>query len=299
MTDPSTDRDGDTETFGNVTVTHRFKTVDGPDGPVLWHYVEAGPQDAEAIVLVHGNGESWYSWHHQIEAFGSRYRIVAFDMKGYGQSDKSDGNYHWEHVSEEALALLDALDLRTFNVAAHDRGAVLMDYLAGNHPERIRRYLRMAQLVHIWEPDGSPQAQWFADPVKGPEIFRDFFEQRMAKMLKKPLSDAHRDRIVREQSFPGIPEAVPRYFRASSFEEQLADRVERLLRKMNFPVLLLYGTEDKGQPMHYYNDPDSPAADQFPNARLEWIEGGGHFTTVDNPEEITRNLGDLLSEPLG
>ena len=63
------DKDGDKETFGNVTVTHRFRTIDGPEGPVMWHFVEAGPEAAEIIVFVHGNGESWYGWNPQIERF--------------------------------------------------------------------------------------------------------------------------------------------------------------------------------------------------------------------------------------
>ncbi len=288
--------DGETEQIGAVEGTHHFSAAGGPHGPIRWHYVTAGPDDGEAIVFLHGNGESWHSWHQQISHFGSRYKIVAIDIKGYGQSDKSDGNWHWENVAEEALALFDQLGLTQFNIVAHDRGAVLADYLAGNHPERVIKYVRMSQLVHIWEPDRSPQANLFADPEKGSEIFRNFYAMRQSKMLKKPISDARRDRLIREFSYPGIAEALPRYFQASSFAEHIEDRVTRLLEQMNFPVLLLYGDDDKGQPVHYYADPKSPAADQFPDARLEWIVGGGHFITIDEPEEITRRIDRFLAE---
>ena len=194
--------------------------------------------------------------------------------------------------------MIDSLGIGKFNIVAHDRGAVLADYLAGNHPERVLRYLRMAQLIHMWDPRLSPQAEWFADEAKAIEMFENYFEARLGKMLKKPVSEAHKQRLMRETSYPGIGKAISRYFRASSFAEQLYDRVSRLLRKMDFPVLLLFGDQDKGQPVHYYGDPENPAVALFPRARLEWIAGGGHFTTIDNADDITGHLEQLLGEPV-
>ena len=60
---------------------HRTKRVDG----VKWHWVEAG--DGEPVVLLHGIPESWQCWKHQIPTLASQFRVLAFDLKGYGQSD--------------------------------------------------------------------------------------------------------------------------------------------------------------------------------------------------------------------
>jgi pimeloyl-ACP methyl ester carboxylesterase len=65
---------------------------DGEPYTLTWHYVEAG--EGEPIVFLHGLPESWYSWHYQLESLSDDYRVIAVDLKGYGQSDKSDGDYH-------------------------------------------------------------------------------------------------------------------------------------------------------------------------------------------------------------
>ena len=58
-------------------------------GDVRLHYAECGEGD-RLVVLLHGFPECWYSWRHQLQALGARYRVVAPDMRGYNLSDKPD-----------------------------------------------------------------------------------------------------------------------------------------------------------------------------------------------------------------
>ena len=126
-----------------------------------WPYVEAG--DGDPVVFLHGLPESWYSWHYQLEALASEYRVIAVDLKGYGQSDKADGDYSADQVAEEVLALLDAIGLERFNLVSHDWGSVISDFIAGNHPDRILRYVRMEAPVLITDPANHPQFVLFRD----------------------------------------------------------------------------------------------------------------------------------------
>ncbi len=111
---------GDIERFGDIPVTHHFAEAPGAVIPIRRHYVEAGPVGAETIVFFHGNPESWHSWHPQLEAFGSTYRCIAPDHKGYGQGEKRPGDWRRENCAEEMLALLDAIGAQRFNIVAHD-----------------------------------------------------------------------------------------------------------------------------------------------------------------------------------
>ncbi len=54
--------------------------------------------------------------------------------------------------------------------------------------------------------------------------------------------------------------------------------------------MLLQGTNDGGQPRYYFADPVNPAVAQFPDARLEWIEGAGHYTHLEKPHEVTAKI---------
>jgi pimeloyl-ACP methyl ester carboxylesterase len=293
--------DGESEQLGPVTVTHRFVEAPGAVIPIRWHYVETGDPSREVIVFLHGNPESWHSWHPQIEHFAPHYRIIAPDLKGYGQGDKHPGDWRWEVCAEEMLAFLTQIGLTRFNIVSHDRGAVLADYLAGNHPERVLRYVRMQQVCHIWRAENSPQGVYFADPIFGPAIYGDpdfYFQYRFLKMLKNPVPPERLEKFKEEMSYEGLPEAVIRYFQSSSFEKERLDRTSRLLRKMNFPVLLLQGDLDDGQPPFYFNDPTNPAVAQFPAARLQWVQGAGHYTNLEKPEEVTIAIEQFLTSAL-
>ena len=75
------------------TLNHRSETVGG----VTWHWVEAG--DGDSVVLLHGIPESWQCWIHQIPTLATQFKVYAFDMKGYGQSDKAEGDYTMNNVA--------------------------------------------------------------------------------------------------------------------------------------------------------------------------------------------------------
>ena len=104
---PPGNHDGETEACGAVMVTHHFRDAPGAIIPIRWHYIKAGLAGRETIVFLHGNPESWHSWHPQIAHFGARYHIIAPDLKGYGQGDKRPGDWRWENCAEEMLALAD------------------------------------------------------------------------------------------------------------------------------------------------------------------------------------------------
>jgi pimeloyl-ACP methyl ester carboxylesterase len=294
-------QDGERASVGIVEVTHHFRDVEAEGLPVRWHFVTAGDPDAEVLLLVHGNPESWRAWEPQIEHFADRYRVLAVDLKGYGQGDKRPGDWRWSHCAVELRSLLDALEIPRVSIVAHDRGCVLSDHFAGRFPDRVVRYVRMQQLVHIFRPENSPQAAYFADPVFGPYIFGDpdyYFHYRLAKMLKNPVTPERLETLAYEMSYPGLADAVIRYYQSSSFERERLDRM-MLMPRMEFPVLLLNGDRDDGQPPYYYDHPELPATACFPDAELEWILGAGHYTNLENPKAVTDAVERFFSRTSG
>ena len=155
------DRDGATEILDGVTFTHRFVRAPGDYETVLWHYVECG--EGEPIVFLHGIPDSWYQWHHQMSALSTIHRCIAVDLKGYGQSEKSAGDYRHEGASEQLYAMLQQIGVTQFNVVTHDRGTVQADFIAANHPEAVLRYARGEQHLYHFNPSLAPQENIFRD----------------------------------------------------------------------------------------------------------------------------------------
>lgn len=286
-------QDGDTELLGDISITHRFVRAK----LIKWHYVETGPMDGEIIIFLHGLPESWWYWNNQIRELASDYHIYAFDLKGYGQSDKRIGDYRWEGVMEEFLAVLDKLGIEKFNLVGHDRGSVLGDYLGGIHPDRMLRFVRGQQVLHKWTPSRSPQENMFIHPIKGyltnafpriviPSAFARWYSFSKNKIPRKEIK-----RAILEYSYPKIAWAVPRYFESNGFAKEVADRKRYLIKNMNFPVLLLEAGLDPFQPKYYYED----AEKLFPNAQLKFIEDASHFWALEKPKELSKIIRDFLS----
>lgn len=92
------------------------------------------------VILVHGWPESWYSWRHQLPALAAAgYRVVAPDMRGYGESDKplDVQDYDIHHLCADITGLIDALGEKTAVLVGHDWGAIVAWHCVLLHPDRF------------------------------------------------------------------------------------------------------------------------------------------------------------------
>ncbi|MBL7209568.1 MAG: alpha/beta fold hydrolase [Dehalococcoidia bacterium] len=268
-------------------VEHKFVEAGG----VQWHYVEAGA--GEAVVFLHGLPESWFSWHHQIDEVSREYRAIAVDLKGYGQSDKRDGDYSSQAVANELIALFDAIELEKFSLVTHDWGTVIGDHVVSAVPDRIIKYVRMQAPVLKIEPANHPQFELFRNQDLATSIMSDaraFVTMVYESRTVQEISDEDMEGVIREFSRPGVAEAVPRYFRDFTMESEEVRR-ERFA-KMTFPVLVLQGEKDPAQPLRYFEGIE----EVFPDVRLEIVEGAGHFTELEKPAEVSQAILDFLGE---
>jgi len=93
------------------------------------------------IVLVHGWPESWYSWRHQIPVLAdSGYRVAAFDMRGYGASDKplAIEAYAIKAMCDDVAGLIGALGEEEAILVGHDWGAPIVWNTALFHADKVR-----------------------------------------------------------------------------------------------------------------------------------------------------------------
>jgi soluble epoxide hydrolase / lipid-phosphate phosphatase len=102
-------------------------------------YLEAGPQDGPLLVFVHGWPGLASTWHYQLEHFAARgYRVVAPDMRGYGDSTVHDdpAAYRQELVVADMITLLDHLGRERAVWIGHDWGSPTVWNVAAHFPER-------------------------------------------------------------------------------------------------------------------------------------------------------------------
>ncbi len=115
---------------------HRRMATNG----IELHAVEAGPEDGELVVLLHGFPEFWYGWRKQIGPLAAAgYRVLVPDQRGYNTSDKPRRarDYNMDLLAMDILGLVDALGCERFHLVGHDWGAVIAWFMALRHPERL------------------------------------------------------------------------------------------------------------------------------------------------------------------
>lgn len=295
------DKEGDRETLDGVEFTHHFACAPGDHELVRFHYVEAGlpSGEGEVIVFLHGIPDSWYQWHHQMATLSTTYRCIAPDLKGYGQSEKKAGDYRHEGAADNLFAMFETIGIAVtgFNIVSHDRGTVQADYIVAKHPESILRYGRGEQHLYHFNPVLAPQGDIFMNApwtgiMEDPKRFVVWVYTWVAK-LKVP--DDQFARVIQEYSYPMIPRAVPRYFNSSTFRAEWLDRRNRLLEMWKCPVMVMQGYESRTQPREFYEK----AREYIPNAkevRVKYLPGG-HFWSMESPDETTEAIKELLAIP--
>jgi pimeloyl-ACP methyl ester carboxylesterase len=151
---------------------HRSVQTNG----IRMHFVEQG--SGPLVLLCHGFPESWYSWRHQLGALADAgYRVVAPEMRGYGQTDRPEGSdsYTILHLVGDLVGLLDALEVEACTVVGHDWGAPVAWNAALMRPDRFRA---VAALSVPYSPRGSTPPTAVMRRMAGENFFYMLYFQK-------------------------------------------------------------------------------------------------------------------------
>lgn len=257
---------------------HFNSTVNG----IRWHWTEMGTGDP--VVLLHGIPESWQCWRHQMTLLSTQFRAIALDLPGYGQSDKGEDEYTGNSVARKVLDLLDALQIDSFRLAAHDWGVLVGDHICDQAPERVEQYVRCCLSLHRYDARNAMHHHWnamhpeaFGRLLANPHAYVKVWFDSSCKPQTKPV-ESEIEEIVAEFSYPGIAEAVPRYFR----DIRKSKPVD--YSKLTMPVLSVHGEHDPRQPIEYARGME----DHVPGLQAILVLDCGHFVTRERPEEMAQ-----------
>nr|XP_048303054.1 epoxide hydrolase 4 [Myodes glareolus] len=121
--------------------THCYVRI--KDSGLRFHYVAAGERGRPLMLLLHGFPEFWYSWRHQLREFKSEYRVVALDLRGYGESDAPahQESYKLDCLIADIKDILDSLGYSKCVLIGHDWGGMIAWLIAICYPEMIVRLI--------------------------------------------------------------------------------------------------------------------------------------------------------------
>ena len=101
----------------------------------LWHRITG---EGEPVVQIHGAGFGHFNFDPATPELSKRFRVIDFDLRGYGASDRPVQDYDMEVWADDLAGLLDALGLEQAHVHGTSMGGMIAIVFAGKYPERTR-----------------------------------------------------------------------------------------------------------------------------------------------------------------
>jgi pimeloyl-ACP methyl ester carboxylesterase len=253
--------------------------------------------EGRPVLLLHGFPDSSHGWRHQVpELRAGGMRVIAPDLRGFGESDKPEGTdeYAVSRSVRDMLAVLDALDVERAHVVGHDWGAGLAWMLAAFAPERVDRLvvLSVGHPNAYREPSMEQREKgWYQLLFQFEGVAEHLLVQNDWKLFRELLTGAlDRDRFLEDLAQPGALTAGLSWYRANSDpRHELEPR--RDFPSVAAPTLALWSSGDP-----YLTEEPVLGSDQYVTGpwRYERIDGAGHWMQVDVPERINQLFLDFL-----
>jgi pimeloyl-ACP methyl ester carboxylesterase len=288
------------DTGAPIPVTHhRTATVDG----INIFYREAGPRDAPVVLLLHGFPTSSHMFRNLIPALADRYRVIAPDYPGFGQSDMPDRakfKYTFDRFAELVDGLLDKLGVSSFAMYVMDYGAPVGWRLALKHPERVTGLIVQngnayeEGLTDFWDPI---KAYWADGSDAHRQALKDLVTLASTKFqYTDGVADVSRvspDNWVHDQALldrPGNADIQLDLFYDYRTNLALYPKVQAYLREHRPPTIVVWGKNDKIFPAEGAH----PYKRDLPEVEFHLLDAG-HFALEDKLDELVPLIRDFLA----
>lgn len=262
-------------------------SVDCPGGSLS--YLEAGPRGsggsyAPVLLLMHGVGGNARSFRAQLEGLSDRFRVIAWDAPGYGESALREPSL--DSYARAVVELLDALKIQSSHMLGHSMGGVVAQGAAALAPERTRSLILSSTFTGYHQPQGSPLTESWQARLRDIQSLSpaEFGRARARTMLATGAADAVRDEaasIAGEVRHDGL--------KAASEMLHVADTRD-IARALAVPTLVIIGEEDRVIPPAR----SSEMAELIPGANRVTIKGVGHAAYLEDPASYNASLNDFL-----
>ncbi|KAF2886422.1 hypothetical protein ILUMI_19751 [Ignelater luminosus] len=264
-----------------------------------FHYVEAGSRDQPVILLLHGFPDCWLSWRYQIPILSTYFRVIAIDLKGFGDSEKPmwHRSYRIELILEELRQFISVLGVSYCSIIGHDLGALIGWFFVHQSPELVDRFVAVS-CSHpnvYWKTFTSqslfnynwvcfvqlpylPETDALNDDLK---IISDAHKHLQQKDAKDEYLEAYKYSFSRKEDWVG----PINYYRTLPFV-----RICEKSEQTRVTTLLVQGDKDYSISLEGV----VKSTEYCEKFALKMIEGAAHFPHQENPDMFNREILKFL-----
>jgi epoxide hydrolase A/B len=297
------------------------------------HCVEAGA--GPLVVLLHGFPEYWHSWRHQFGPLGGAgYRVLAPDLRGYGQTDRPEQleAYDIFQLTGDIVGLVNGLGETSATIIGHDWGAWISAYLSLFRPDLFRATVllsvpyvpRRSMNQSDWEQVTYPGKVFYQAGLRSPmaeQHLQADIRTSLLRVLYTLSGQATPEERFRPTRDPGPPPPPAAVKRPHWITEEDVDRLEAEFRSTGFsgglnyyrnmdrnwamtsfldgarilqPALVVVG--DKDPVLEFHRQEFESLEANVPNlSKKVLLPGVGHWTQQESPEKVNNLLIEFLN----
>ena len=253
-------------------------------GNVLLNVEGSGAGDP-ALVFLHYWGGTHRTWKKVAAGLKSSYRIVTYDMRGWGGSGAAVDGYSITALADEAMALIEYLGLRKYVLIGHSMGGKVAQLVASRNPQGLAGLILVAPATptptHLPEQEMQQQIHAYDS--------RETVLQTIAFLSARTPDPETVEQIV-EDSLSGTPEAKMAW-PTSAILEDISSEVS----KIRVPTLVLAGELDRLDSVEQHR---REVVARISGARLEIIPQSGHLLPIDEPVRTARAIDLFVKQRL-
>ena len=261
---------------------------------------DAGPRDGEALLLIHGMAGSSNTWRAIIPQLAKKYRVIAPDLIGHGQSAKPRTDYSLGAFAVGLRDLLDELGIASATIVGQSLGGGIAMQFLYQHPEYCDRLVLISSgglgpdVGLVLRLLSAPGAELVMPVIAPRPVLRAGDAVRSwlgARGLRSPRGaeiwsaySSFADAQTRHAFLRTLRSVV-------DYRGQAVSALNRLQVRAEMPTLAIWGEDDTIIPVdHAYE-----ALKARPDCRLEIMPGVGHFAHVEAPNEVFELIDEFIS----
>lgn len=251
-------------------------------------YFDAGPENEPVIVFIHGFPFNKSMWSKQAETLKESTRVIAYDVRGHGDSGTGTGDFSIELFVQDLISLLDSLNIDKAILCGLSMGGYIALNAIENHPERFRALVLC-------------DSNCVADTPEAKEKRMRAIETIRENGVKKYVDESIKN-LVAHDTFttkPGLVAEIRTMMVNTAWQtlvntlQALSSREEACskLPEIRIPVLIIVGQEDVLTP---------PEAAKYMHEKIEGsvlsiLPHAGHLSNLENPEQFGEILKKFIS----
>jgi pimeloyl-ACP methyl ester carboxylesterase len=267
-------------------------------GDLRLRYLDFGGE-GPPLLFLHATGFHSWLWEPYARRFAARFRVLAYDHRGHGGSDKPATGYRWEQFGADLVGFLDALRLDGVRVVGHSKGATTIAAAAAEGTGRLARAVLIEPVLMPGRPAKEPvhESPLAAGARKRRNVWpsRDaMFDSLRARMpfetWREEFVRLYVDHGVADRPDGQVELLCPGEIEAQVYAEAPLTDGFGLLDHLAVPTLVVRGQHSPGLGEREVAE----AMRRLPAATLRTIPRAGHFAPMERPDEVAAAIAEHL-----